>query len=538
MIKGSPTWARRLAACLLVLGTDMRLDSWTRGHLRRYARPDVSLLRIFIGIFMVAICQAELKTNEGFSLDWSYAGVGAGEGRTAYRPSRRCNIQDYGAAMDGTSNDQDAIQAAIDDCGRSGGGVVKIPSGTVRLEGQVRIGYSNVVLKGAGKDRTTVYIPHSLKYYDLAAGKDDDGKYSKSNAFLEIRGTREPSDSEFLGTVILASPPGSNELYMDDTMGIFPGQWIILMMSDPKYGPLEGSIVGRMYSNPDPNAQCNESCLQGLRGTKNMIRFMSRVESVVDENLITLTRKLPLGVEPNWRPRVYSILDDDRIQDSGIEDLTVEFGWKRAKAHLNEDGHNGVILQETIFCWVKNVAVINADLNILVRRSNFVTVTGVDARITKDRSYRRRTNRQGHIAFAIHDSSDIEVSDFNVEEKWYHDLSTRNSQLSVFRQGRGKDVNMDLHRFAPYMILYEDIDLGKGGRPFTSGGKDASGLPSAGYSTFSNIRTSTGESIALPGCKYGPNLNFFGEFKRRKNLRRCKGWTVSDSINRGALYGN
>lgn len=136
---------------------------------------------------MVAVCQAELKTNEGLSLDWSYARVGAGEGRTAYRPSRRCNIQDYGAAMDGTSNDQDAIQDAIDDCGRSGCGVVVMPSGTVRLEGQVRIGYSNVVLKGAGKDRTTVYIPHSLKYYDLATGKDDDGKYSKSNAFLEIR---------------------------------------------------------------------------------------------------------------------------------------------------------------------------------------------------------------------------------------------------------------------------------------------------------------------------------------------------------------
>ena len=487
---------------------------------------------------MATMCEAALKTNGGFNLDWSYAGHGAGEGRTAYRPSRRCDVTDYGAAMDGKSDDRDAVQAAIDACGSAGGGTVDIPAGVLRLEGQVEIRYSNVILKGAGKGQTTVFIPHSLKYYDLSTGKDDDNQYSRSNAFLEIKGKRQRSNSSgYLGTVTYPSTAGSNEIYMDDTSDIFPGQWIRLLMSDPKDGPVDRSLVGHLYSNPESTAQCGQSCLNRLRGSKNMIRFMSRVQSV-NENWITLARQLPVDVEPAWKPRVYSILGEEIVQDSGIQDLTVEFGWQRARPHLKEAGFNGVILEETIFCWVKNVAVVNADLNVLVRHSNFATVTGVDARVTKDRSLSGTGGRQGHIAFAIHDSADVLVSDFNVESKWYHDVSTRNSQLSVFRQGRGMDLNMDLHRTAPYMILYEDIDLGKGSRPFTTGGKSASGLPSAGFSTFANIRSSSDEPIALPGCKYGPNLNFFGNFKRRKNMRSCRGWTVSDSIDRGALYGN
>ena len=490
---------------------------------------------------MVRICDAALKSQGSFELDWSYAGINAGERRTAYRPSRRCNVKDYGAAMDGTSDDRDAVQAAVEACGRAGGGSVEIPAGTLRLEGQVKIRYSNVILRGAGREQTTIYIPHSLEYYNRKPRSNKTSSahiYSRSKGFLEIIGLRNRRDrNSYLSSVTASSPAGSQELNLKDASKIFPGQWIRLHMSDPKDGPAERSLVGHMYSNPETTAQCGSSCLSGLRGEKDVIRFMSRVQSV-DGDVITLSRQLPVDVNPAWKPVVYSILDEQVVQDSGIQDLTVEFGWKRTKPHLMEAGHNAVMLEETVFCWVKNVAVVNADVNFLVRHSNFATVTEVNARVTKDRSLKGCGGKQGHIGIAIHDSSDVLVSNFNIEDRWGHDLSTRNSQLSVFRQGRGMDLNMDLHRNAPYMMLYEDIHLGEGARPFTTGGKDASGMPTAGYSTFVNIRSFEGRPILLPGCKYGPNLNFFGSFRRGKGMRSCKGWSVSDTVNRGGLYGN
>ena len=137
-------WLVRRPVCNLGLVAEIRLSPllWR-----------LTVRNICVGNMMVRICDAALKSQGSFELDWSYAGINAGERRTAYRPSRRCNVKDYGAAMDGTSDDRDAVQAAVEACGRAGGGSVEIPAGTLRLEGQVKIRYSNVILRGAGREQ-------------------------------------------------------------------------------------------------------------------------------------------------------------------------------------------------------------------------------------------------------------------------------------------------------------------------------------------------------------------------------------------------
>ncbi|OWP61943.1 hypothetical protein CDA63_16710 [Hymenobacter amundsenii] len=63
------------------------------------------------------------------------------------------------ARGDGTTNDQPAIQAAIDRASADGGGVVVIPAGTYKLvissDGALNM-RSRVVVQGAGKDQTTL----------------------------------------------------------------------------------------------------------------------------------------------------------------------------------------------------------------------------------------------------------------------------------------------------------------------------------------------------------------------------------------------
>ncbi|KAI8103694.1 hypothetical protein M9435_005028 [Picochlorum sp. BPE23] len=482
-----------------------------------------ALLVTLLGLAQANLSAAmDLRSPGVMSLDWSYAGRAAGSDDYAYIPSKRIDIRDFGARIDGVTDDSRAIQDAIDNCEFSGGGVVELPPGTILLEDQITISSSNIILRGAGKNETIIKIPHSLKYYDLQAGTDDD-TYSRSKGFIQIKGRRIRSGrgSTYATDVVSNAKAGYRALQVRDTSKFYTGQWVRLYMSDPKSGPVKSSLLGNMYYNPNRRHDCGEDCLWRLQGHKDMVRFMSKI-SEVRYNEIVLERELPVDVRTTWKPRIHIVDKYDVPQNCGVQGFTVDFRWIRSKEHLNEAGHNAIVLEETAFSWVRDVAVVNADLNFVIRYSNFVSVTEVEARVTKDRSNKKSKGKQGHIAIGIHDSCDVYVSEFDVQDTWWHDLSVRASMLSVFRNGKGADINMDLHKSAPYMILYTDIYLGKGTRAFTTGGKSGTGMPSAGYTTFWNIRKEGGEPIELPGCSYGPYLNFVGNFEGK----RCQGHTL------------
>ena len=60
-------------------------------------------------------------------------------------PVRTCNVRDYGARGDGRTKDTAAIQAAIDDCARTGGGTVLL-RGATYLSGMITL-RSNITLR-------------------------------------------------------------------------------------------------------------------------------------------------------------------------------------------------------------------------------------------------------------------------------------------------------------------------------------------------------------------------------------------------------
>lgn len=88
-------------------------------------------------------------------------------------------MKDYGAKGNGKNDDSGAIQSAINDAGKPrssnngivSGGIVYLPKGRYLLEARIRVNVSNVVLRGAGKDKTIIYAKRSLSYYDNYKGE-------------------------------------------------------------------------------------------------------------------------------------------------------------------------------------------------------------------------------------------------------------------------------------------------------------------------------------------------------------------------------
>jgi hypothetical protein len=58
----------------------------------------------------------------------------------------------------------------------------------------------------------------------------------------------------------------------------------------------------------------------------------------------------------------------------GVEDLTIEFPLTPYKGLGTEAGYNALYFWSTAHCWVKNVAIINADMGVTLDGTHFCTV--------------------------------------------------------------------------------------------------------------------------------------------------------------------
>lgn len=72
------------------------------------------------------------------------------------------NVLHYGARPDNSADAAPAINRAIAAAGEHGGGTVIVPEGTYRIDDIIRIGHSNVVVRGAGSGRTTLNATKNL----------------------------------------------------------------------------------------------------------------------------------------------------------------------------------------------------------------------------------------------------------------------------------------------------------------------------------------------------------------------------------------
>ncbi|MFT5358606.1 MAG: hypothetical protein ACI9KE_005845, partial [Polyangiales bacterium] len=143
-------------------------------------------------------------------------------------------VDDFGA--DDMDADGEAIEAAIAAASAAGGGAVLLGPGRYILQRRVLLP-PGVVLRGSGRDATTVDIPLSLQ--EVYGGGDR--AWSFGGAFFYANGR---NSFEAITTIQSNAARGERTIEVPDAAGIAVGDWIVVRQDD-----VGGALIRRLHAD-------------------------------------------------------------------------------------------------------------------------------------------------------------------------------------------------------------------------------------------------------------------------------------------------
>jgi pectate lyase-like protein/uncharacterized protein DUF4955 len=320
----------------------------------------------------------------------SYAGYHRGEDRLP-RPRVRANVRQFGAVGDGVTDSTAAINAAIEAVGRAGGGTVLVPAGRYLLSGVLWMHHSGVVLRGAGRDQTTLFFDQPLQTCYRAAAR---GEWSWSGGLVwfiprELRAGLEERgftgnegwlDNRELAEVTAEVRRGGRRVPVADS-GVFrPGQQVLLVVDNVPDNSLLRHLAGDI---PGAATYPWETAARRLRPeisdwplAENFraFRFPVQVQRV-ERGAVVLAQPVRTDLRAGWAPRFTTL--GPVVQESGIEGMTLEMREVPLRTHNQDPGFNGVAFQAALNCWAREVAVLHGDNGFGLTSSKGITLTGV-----------------------------------------------------------------------------------------------------------------------------------------------------------------
>jgi hypothetical protein len=280
--------------------------------------------------------------NDRFLHDFSYAGYHQGEKEI---PLIQHNILDvtqppYNADNTGGVDVTAILQKALNDIGKSGGGVVYLPSGTYKVnpgdtETALRIQYSNTVLRGAGTDSTFIFNNNS---------------YMRQKSIIWIMGDWS-TWSNVAGTTTnlttdLLYP--TRVIPVKSVTGFSEGDEIILRTDGTPEFITEHEMTGIW----------NEAATR--------VMFLRKIDSInVEKNIIYIDSPTRYYMKTRDNARIYHA--KQHITECGIENLSIgniqndKPGWDEETYTQAGTGAYDVHASHAIYikyaqnCWVKNV---------------------------------------------------------------------------------------------------------------------------------------------------------------------------------------
>jgi hypothetical protein len=419
--------------------------------------------------------------------DFSYAGYQRGERPLPTTPPG-VSVKQFGAKGDGRADDTAAFQKAL--AGVTSG-ALEVPPGRYRITGLLEITRPNVVLRGAGPEVSTLVFPTPLNEIKPNWGATTTGRrtsnYSWSGGFVTVRGSLGQNK---LADITAPAKRGGRIVQVTSAAGLRAGQEVEVFQQDTP----DNSLAVHLYSG-------DAGPVENLKG-RARTSLISRI-TAIHGNQVTLERPLRTDLRAEWRPQLRCFAPT--VTESGVENLGFEFRVTPYQGHFTELGFNPVALYSTAHCWVRNIRVANADSGPYVGGA-FNTVEGVVL------ESRRPVDNQlctGHHGLSLGGTDNL-ATRFDIRTRFIHDITVSGfCSGNVISAGRGEDLSLDHHRYAPHENLFTDLDAGEGTRLWKCGGGAALGKHCGARGTFWNIRAA--RPLAYPPADFGPpSMNLVG----------------------------
>ncbi|ADI08127.1 hypothetical protein SBI_05007 [Streptomyces bingchenggensis BCW-1] len=401
------------------------------------------------------------------------------------------DVRAYGAEPDGSADAAPAINRAIADAGRRGGGTVLVPPGTYRVDDVIRVGHDNVVLRGAGSGRTTLHATRHLTELIGPYGSRYGGNkssWSWAGGLIWICPTdrwrtltdaikaqdwpcegwtgNERDEWHTLTDVTGSARRGDWTVTVADTSRLRRGDRVLLQLSDDADHTLLRHMAG------DVEGAADYVWTDKTKLTSYVpYEWPCRITAVdARRRRVTLDRPLPLDARPAWQPRLTTLVKG--VVGAGVEGITLDIVETPQSQHLLDKGYNGVALQCAWDCWVDDVTVNNPDNGFLLVAAKACTLSRV-----------RVTGRGSHHPFCCREGShDNLIEDFVLSERTVpapagtqlHGINVEGlSSYNVWSRGRMEMGTFDTHRGMPFANVRTDITVDNDGRH----GGDASAGP-------------------------------------------------------------
>ncbi|MEV6155001.1 glycosyl hydrolase family 28-related protein [Nonomuraea sp. NPDC052129] len=452
-----------------------------------------------------ALLEEWAATEGGHPLVPDIARAGYRHGARPPRPRVVAKVTDFGARADGTTDCAAAFNAAVRAAGERGGGAVLVPGGTYLLSSPVFMHWSNVVLRGAGRDSTILRFTRTLDDgYRPARQSNGNSRWSWTGGqvwFIAAERRARSESEDYAGTEgwllgdtlaeVGAASRGQRTLMVSDTSKLRAGDLVVLECDNPPDATLlkhlAGDIPGtRSYDWPSRAPQL----VTGSGGQYiqyALLQWPVRIEAVLGTRLVRLAQPIRYDLRPGWPARLRAL--GPTVHDSGVEDLTIRNELVPMTAHNKHPGSNGVCFQAVHDCWARDVRVENCDLGFGFTTAKSNTLTRVTV-----------GGRSAHHSFACRmQSHDNLVDDFEIEAftvpvpagAVHHGLNLEGlSSGNVWRRGAMAEGTFDSHRALPFENARTNITLVNNGRV---GGSAASGPLFGARIAHWNIRI-TGDS--------------------------------------------
>ncbi|WP_433516589.1 glycosyl hydrolase family 28-related protein [Nonomuraea sp. CA-143628] len=439
--------------------------------------------------------------------------------RLGARPPRFrvvAKVTDFGARADGTTDCAAAFNAAVRAAGERGGGAVLVPGGTYLLSSPVFMHWSNVVLRGAGRESTILRFTRTLDDgYRPARQSNGNSRWSWTGGqvwFIAAERRARSESEDYAGTEgwllgdtlaeVGAASRGQRTLLVSDTSKLRAGDLVVLECDNPPDATLLKHLAGdvpgtRSYDWPSRAPQL----VTGSGGQYiqyALLQWPVRIEAVLGTRLVRLAQPIRYDLRPGWPARLRA--PGPTVHDSGVEDLTIRNDLVPMTAHNKHPGSNGVCFQAVHDCWARDVRVENCDLGFgfTTAKSNTLTRVAVGG-------------RSAHHSFACRmQSHDNLVDDFEIEAftvpvpagAVHHGLNLEGlSSGNVWRRGTMAEGTFDSHRALPFENARTNITLVNNGRV---GGSAASGPLFGARIAHWNIRITGGSPYAITIADVAP----------------------------------